>query len=45
VIWYEFTSVLEERAASMFYPEDGSSTFPQNVGKVTGQMISYPRRQ
>jgi hypothetical protein len=27
-----FTKVLEEPAASIFYPEDGGSRFFQNVG-------------
>jgi hypothetical protein len=46
VIWYEFTGVLEEQAASTFYPELGSNMFLQNVGQfLPYQIMLYPRNQ
>jgi hypothetical protein len=41
-----FTDVSEERAAYIFYPEDGDSTFLSNTGKyLPGYRPSHPRRQ
>jgi hypothetical protein len=41
-IWYECTTVLEDHAASIFYPEDGSSAFPQKLLNEQVQWCHIP---
>jgi hypothetical protein len=46
-VWQIFTNILDDPAASIFYPENGGNKFLQNISNEwsTNYMVSHPKRQ